>query len=118
MLSTDVNSPAFSEYSYRLTKASASTGGEFNAQDGFMGVAVESIGSMIKIGQLDSTLSQDEIEFEASGLTPSEGMVQYLVRQTAIETFEHHYTRQTQNLDLTLEPELIWPIAERMYPYT
>ena len=80
---------------------------------------------MIKIGQLVQTesdsadqLSLSEVEFESNNLTPSEGMIQYLVKQTAIETFEHHYTRQTQNLDLTLEPELIWPIAERMYPYT
>lgn len=98
----------------------ATTGGEFTAAEGFTEVAVECIGTMIKIGNLDTagTMSPEEIEFESNNLTPSQDMIQYLVKQTAIETFEHHYTRQTQNLDLTLEPELIWPIAERMYPYT
>lgn len=41
----------------------------------------------------------------------------FLFAGKALETFGQHFIDQTEERDLVLESEVVWPMSERQYPY-
>lgn len=91
---------------------------EFNTKDSdALEVASECVNIMIDLGLSITALQDTDEDWELQANFPSENMVEFLLKQKEVESFTEHFQRQTRNLDLVLEGEVTWPMAERVYPY-
>eukprot|EP00039_Didymoeca_costata_P020370 m.341017 g.341017 ORF g.341017 m.341017 type:complete len:276 (+) comp19724_c0_seq1:42-869(+) len=118
LLSNELRESCFPSFQSRIISADTTQQqGEFTTTESTTTVAAECCSSVVALGKYIKKNEENSEDWELYAAFPNEGMVKYLLERKELETFSEHSRRQLSNLDLVLEGEVTWPMAERQYPY-
>eukprot|EP00040_Diaphanoeca_grandis_P044281 m.270451 g.270451 ORF g.270451 m.270451 type:complete len:263 (-) comp90306_c0_seq1:23-811(-) len=127
LYSCDVNEPSFALYESKLLNIQGSTT-EFKTNESTEKLVADCLGNVLGLSQhLASKRSvhsensrlkrMDTLQDDVPDLVPPQGLLEYLTKQSQLESLKSYTNRLTQYLHIVLDYDVQWPIPERLYPY-